>query len=160
MPTINGRVTKATFAYLEEKFNKRLAGWQTKHLSLAGRSTLVQSMLSTLANYSIQTAKLPRAICDSLDRKVLRAKYCNGRCAVAMFQPKPNMSNVWSAITSQAIIITRGATVAVGNGKTTLFWDHSWIEEGCLSNKALMNIPDSLLGATVSDMWDESSGWK
>ncbi|MDP0995402.1 hypothetical protein, partial [Klebsiella pneumoniae] len=27
IPTINGRVTKATFAHLEEKFNRRLAGW-------------------------------------------------------------------------------------------------------------------------------------
>ncbi|KAH9617315.1 hypothetical protein KSS87_016189 [Heliosperma pusillum] len=33
-------VTRATFAHLEEKFNKRLAGWSTKHLSLAGRATL------------------------------------------------------------------------------------------------------------------------
>ncbi|XP_074313782.1 uncharacterized protein LOC141648975 [Silene latifolia] len=72
MPSINGRVTKANFAHLEEKFNRRLAGWQTKHLSLAGRNTLVQSTLSTMANHSMQTAKILRLVCDSLDRKTRR----------------------------------------------------------------------------------------
>ncbi|KAK9671970.1 hypothetical protein RND81_12G067000 [Saponaria officinalis] len=222
MPTINGRVTKATFAHLEEKFNKRFAGWQTKHLSLAGRNTLVQSTLSTLANYSMQTAKIPRTTCDNLDRKtrrflwggtgekkkvhliswetvqkskingglgirssrqsnaafltklgwrvlaepntlwarVLRAKYCNGRCDVNMFQPKLNMSNVWSGITSQAKIINMGSSMVVGNGRETLFWDHSWVDSGCLIDKAIAPVPDSILGATVSEMWDETSGWK
>ncbi|XP_074291074.1 uncharacterized protein LOC141617835 [Silene latifolia] len=51
MPTINGRVTRQTFAHLEDKINKRLAGWSTKRLSLAGRATLVQSTLTTIANY-------------------------------------------------------------------------------------------------------------
>ncbi|XP_074266442.1 uncharacterized protein LOC141589715 [Silene latifolia] len=222
MPTINGRVTKETFAHLEEKFNRRLAGWQTKHLSLAGRNTLIQSTLSTMANYSMQTAKIPRSICDNLDKKtrrflwggteeqrkihliswdtvqkpksmgglgirssrqsnaafltklgwrvltepqtlwarVLRNKYCNGRCDVDMFQPKPNMSNVWAGITSQAKIINRGSTVAVGNGRKTLFWDHSWVDSGSLSDRTILPLPEDILGATVSDMWDESSGWK
>ncbi|XP_074267339.1 uncharacterized protein LOC141590668 [Silene latifolia] len=190
VPTINGRVTRATFAHLEEKFNKRLAGWQTKHISLAGRATLVQSTLSTLANYYMQTAKIPRSRPknagglgirsarqsnaafltklgwrvltepSSLWARVLRTKYCNGRCDVNMFQPRPNMSNVWAGITSQANILQKGAMVAVGNGRTTLFWDHAWVDEGCLADKAILNIPESILGATVSDMWDVMSGWK
>ncbi|XP_074296948.1 uncharacterized protein LOC141627613 [Silene latifolia] len=53
MPTINGRVTRNTFSNIVERFNQRLAGWSTKHLSLAGRATLVQSTLSSMANYSM-----------------------------------------------------------------------------------------------------------
>ncbi|XP_074298106.1 uncharacterized protein LOC141628922 [Silene latifolia] len=72
MPTINGRVTRHTFEHLEDKINTRLAGWSTKKLSLAGRETLVKSTLLTMANYSMQTAKIPRTICDSIDRKARR----------------------------------------------------------------------------------------
>ncbi|KAK9699777.1 hypothetical protein RND81_08G195600 [Saponaria officinalis] len=97
---------------------------------------------------------------NSLWVRVLRAKYCNGRCDVDMFQPKPNRSNVWSGITSQAKIINHGSTAAVGNGRRTLFWDHSWVDKGCLSDRVLDPIPEAILGATVSEMWDEDSGWK
>ncbi|XP_074299645.1 uncharacterized protein LOC141630789 [Silene latifolia] len=72
MPTINGRVTRHTFAHLEEKMNNRLAGWTIKKLSLAGMETLVKSTLTTMANYSMQTAKIPRTICDSIDMKSRR----------------------------------------------------------------------------------------
>ena len=43
VPTITGRVTKATFQGVIDKVDKRLAGWKTKCLSLAGRATLIQS---------------------------------------------------------------------------------------------------------------------
>ena len=72
VPTINGRVTRATCAQLEEKIHKRLAGWATKRISLAGRSTLVKSTLSTKANYHMQSIKLTRSICDDIDRKSRR----------------------------------------------------------------------------------------
>ncbi|XP_074300793.1 uncharacterized protein LOC141632113 [Silene latifolia] len=85
MPTINGRVTKATFAHLEEKFNKRLAGWQTKHLSLAGRNTLVQLTLSTLANYNMQTAKLPRSLCDDAIYSICNTPAHTGSGAVTYY---------------------------------------------------------------------------
>lgn len=70
MPTLTSRVTNENFSHLCEKINRRLAGWKTKYLSLAGRITLAQSTLSTLANYPMQTAKIPRAICDDLNRKM------------------------------------------------------------------------------------------
>ncbi|XP_074313583.1 uncharacterized protein LOC141648767 [Silene latifolia] len=72
MPTINGRVTRNTFASIMERFDRRLAGWSTKHLSLAGLATLVQSTPSSMANYSMQTAKILKITCDSLDRKTRR----------------------------------------------------------------------------------------
>ncbi|XP_074314431.1 uncharacterized protein LOC141649645 [Silene latifolia] len=221
MPTINGRVTRQTFSHLEEKINRRLAGWATKRLSLAGRTTLVQSTLTTIANYSMQTAKIPRTVCDSIDRKarrflwggddlkkpihliswenlqkpkslgglglpsarqsnaafltklgcralveptslwsrVLRAKYCNNRCDIDIFQAKRSMSNVWAGISSQARTIVRGTATVVGNGRRTLFWDHAWVDGICPSDHALAPIPEAILGNTVSEMWSENSGW-
>ena len=69
MPTLTSRVTKETFSHLCEKIDRRLSGWKTKYLSMAGRITLAKSTISTLANYSMQTAKIPRTICDDLDKK-------------------------------------------------------------------------------------------
>lgn len=72
MPTITSRVTKDTFGYLCEKFDRRLSGWKKKYLSLAGRITLAKSTLNSIASYAMQTAKIPRTICDNLDRKSRR----------------------------------------------------------------------------------------
>lgn len=72
MPTLTSRVTKATFNHLYEKIDRRLSGWKSKYLSLAGRITLANSTITSLGYYSMQTAKLPRAICDDVDRKVRR----------------------------------------------------------------------------------------
>ncbi|XP_074314304.1 uncharacterized protein LOC141649515 [Silene latifolia] len=72
MPTINGRVTKAIFDFISQKVYKCLSGWQSKNLSLAGKVTLAQSTLSSILSYAMQTAKLPRSLCDDLDKKTRR----------------------------------------------------------------------------------------
>lgn len=69
MPTLTSRVTRDTYAHLCAKVDRRLSGWKSKYLSLAGRITLVKSTLSSIATYSMQTAKLPRHICDEIDKK-------------------------------------------------------------------------------------------
>ena len=72
MPTLTSRVTKDTFGYLCEKIDRRLAGWKTKYLSLAGRVTLAKSTVSTIASYAMQTAKIPKNTCDKIDQKTRR----------------------------------------------------------------------------------------
>jgi len=69
VPTINGRITKATYKHVVEWVEKRLAGWKAKCQSLAGRITLIQSTLAAILAYTMQTATLPRSTCDELDRK-------------------------------------------------------------------------------------------
>ena len=54
------------------RVDRRLAGWKTKCLSLAGRATLIQSTITTIPAYVMQSTRLPRAICDALDKKVRR----------------------------------------------------------------------------------------
>lgn len=177
MPTLTSRVTKETFRHICEKIDRRLSGWKTKYLSLAGRITLTKSTLSTISYFSMQTAKLPRSTCDEIDKKarrfiwggdedrrgthllawetlqrpkeqgglaissarqanaafltklgwrvltepdalwsrVLRHKYCKGRCDIDMFVPKQGSSNVWNGITSNAKFLCEGSRMAVGN---------------------------------------------
>ncbi|KAL2902408.1 hypothetical protein RDABS01_027490 [Bienertia sinuspersici] len=222
MPALHTRVTKATFAHLCEKVDRKLVGWKSKFLSLAGRATLAQSTLSTMALYSMQTAKVPKSICDEIDKKtrrfiwggdedhrkihliswetmqkpkdqgglgmksmrqanaafltklgwrilsepttlwsrVVRNKYCNGRCDVDMFKTTSNCSNLWRGVVENAKYIQKGTQTAIGNGTTTLFWDHKWATDQTLSELAIKDVPLNLLGATVAEMWDSNLGWK
>lgn len=70
MPTLTSSVTKEKFQYICEQIDRKLMGWKTKYLSLAGRITLAKSTLTTMANYPMQVMKLPRSICDEVDKKV------------------------------------------------------------------------------------------
>ena len=155
MPTLNTRVTRQIFSHITERVNKRLTSWKAKVLSTAGRMTLIQSTLSAIPYFAMQTAKLPRSLCGDIDRKnrsflwggnveerkihnaswdtvtkskdcgglglrsmrqvntaflmtlgwrllteqeslwsrVLRFKYCKGRCHMDMFLERTNVSN-------------------------------------------------------------------
>lgn len=192
-----------------------MAGWKTKYLSLTGRITLAKSTISTMSSYAMQTAKLPKTVCDDIDKRtrkfvlgstnehhkihllsweklqqarehggigicsarqpnsafltklgwrvltepnslwsrVLRAKYCKGRCDIDMFEPKSNTSNVWRGITDNAKLLCNDSRVAVGNGTKTLFWDHRWATNKTLRELATGDIPNNIDGATVDEMW-------
>ena len=64
--TINGKVTRDTFQSVLTKVDARLAGWKSKCLSLAGRLTLIQATISAIPAYVMQSARLPRSLCDGL----------------------------------------------------------------------------------------------
>lgn len=97
---------------------------------------------------------------EALWSRVLRQKYCRGRCDVDMFVPKAGASNVWAGITDNARVLCEGMRSAVSTGNRTLFWDHSWAFCKPLSTVATQPIPVDISGATVADMWDDIQGWK
>lgn len=68
MPLIQARITKYTYANLVDKVQNRLASWKSKHLSMAGRLTLIQAVNSSIPTYAMQTTKLPTATCSQLDK--------------------------------------------------------------------------------------------
>lgn len=51
VPMHHERVTKSTYSFLLDKANMRLSGWKSKSLSLAGRLTLSQFVISALPSY-------------------------------------------------------------------------------------------------------------
>lgn len=59
VPIINDRTSRDDYHYLIDRINAKLAYWKTKTLSMAGKATLVQSCLSTIPYYSMQTTQLP-----------------------------------------------------------------------------------------------------
>lgn len=68
VPTINGRTSKREYQYLVDRINGKLVCWKAKVISLAGRDTLVQSTISPMSYYVMQTTKIPRTTCDDIDR--------------------------------------------------------------------------------------------
>jgi len=72
VPTLHGRVTNAKFQDVITRVENRLAGWKAKCLSLAGRITLIQSTVTAIPAYIMQSARLPRSVCDSLDKRIRR----------------------------------------------------------------------------------------
>ena len=68
VPIHSNRFSKDTYNALLDKIKKRLSGWKASQLSLTGRSILVQSVSSTIATYTMQTAKLPSSVIREIDR--------------------------------------------------------------------------------------------
>jgi len=54
------------------RVENQLAGWKAKCLSLAGRITLIKSTISAIPAYAMQSAHLPRSVCDDLDKRIRR----------------------------------------------------------------------------------------
>lgn len=63
----HGKLWISDYAYLVERTTQKLAGWKSANLSLTGRLTLIQSTLSTLPQYAMQSILLPKIVCNELD---------------------------------------------------------------------------------------------
>ncbi|GMP25580.1 hypothetical protein CsSME_00002379 [Camellia sinensis var. sinensis] len=68
VPFMHRRVTRGHFNYIIEKMQKNRAGWKTKVLSIAGRTTLFQAVSSAIPAYTMQTTAIPKNVCDEIDR--------------------------------------------------------------------------------------------
>lgn len=53
---------------LEVSNNSKLNGWETKFLSIAGRTTLAKSSLSSIPNYVMQCISLPAKTLKLIDK--------------------------------------------------------------------------------------------
>ncbi|KAJ8431324.1 hypothetical protein Cgig2_013540 [Carnegiea gigantea] len=54
------------------RVDRKLAGWKAKCLFLVGRVTLIQATITAIPVYTMQTARIPRSVCDELDRRIRR----------------------------------------------------------------------------------------
>lgn len=68
MPVQHERITMNSFQYLLDRVKAKLCRWKSKNLSLAGRIVLTKHVLSTMAVYATQTARIPLALCDEIDK--------------------------------------------------------------------------------------------
>lgn len=73
VPLLHARVTKKAYQYIIDKIRTKLSGWDSRKLSLAGRITLAQFVISTIPTYVMQTSLLPLATSNEVDK--LRRKF-------------------------------------------------------------------------------------
>ncbi|CAN0907510.1 hypothetical protein LINGRAHAP2_LOCUS24840, partial [Linum grandiflorum] len=66
---IHGRGGCRHFQYILDCLDARLSSWKVATLSLAGRVTLVISVLNVIPAYAMQTCVLPIEICEKLTRR-------------------------------------------------------------------------------------------
>ncbi|RYR25015.1 hypothetical protein Ahy_B02g058659 [Arachis hypogaea] len=69
VPLLHLKVSKCTFNDIINKLNSRINSWKVSSVSLAGRTTLVKSILSSTSLYTMQIALLPTATCNAIDCK-------------------------------------------------------------------------------------------
>ncbi|KAL4300373.1 hypothetical protein AHAS_Ahas17G0194400 [Arachis hypogaea] len=64
----SNRKGKENFKDILERVHNKLKRWKSKCLSLAGRLTLAQSVLSLALNFSMQHERVPRGICLEVEK--------------------------------------------------------------------------------------------
>ena len=67
-PIFTSRRTTSSYQYLVDKIRVKIEGWQSKYLSMAGRATLIKSVVSTIPIYAMQTTLIPQKISLQLDK--------------------------------------------------------------------------------------------
>ena len=67
-PIFTTRRTTSSYQYLVENISKRIEGWQTKYMSMAGRATLIKVSITSISTYAMQTTLLPQKVCHQIDK--------------------------------------------------------------------------------------------
>ena len=89
LPLTLGRIKMVHLQYIQDRAKGRVAGWQGRLLSVAGRRELVRSVLSSIPVYLLTVVKAPKNFLKELDK--LRRRFLwagdkeltGGNCKVA-----------------------------------------------------------------------------
>ncbi|XP_078169794.1 uncharacterized protein LOC144564134 [Carex rostrata] len=93
LPLSNKKLPKTAYLPLIQRFSARLAGWAATNLSIAGRLTLLNAVLSALPTYFMSCLKLPVWVIKDID-KIRRHFLWHG---VTQQKKKLNLAN-WKMI--------------------------------------------------------------
>uniref|UniRef100_A0A803NSP5 CCHC-type domain-containing protein n=1 Tax=Cannabis sativa TaxID=3483 RepID=A0A803NSP5_CANSA len=69
-PLLVSKSKRRDFNFVVERIKSRLEGWRSKLLSQAGRTTLINSVLSSIPIYTMSCFLLPKSVCELLDKLV------------------------------------------------------------------------------------------
>ena len=61
------KILNVDWRVIEERFQKRLSGWKSKLLSVGGRLTLLNSILSSLPMFMLSFFEIPKGVLEKLD---------------------------------------------------------------------------------------------
>ncbi|WVZ58821.1 hypothetical protein U9M48_009050 [Paspalum notatum var. saurae] len=69
LPLSSKRLKRVDFQPLVDKVSKKLTAWNGRHINLAGRLTLVKSVLTSQAVYFISSLRVPKSMLKEIDNK-------------------------------------------------------------------------------------------
>jgi hypothetical protein len=72
MPTHVGRSKKQAFNYIQDCVWKKLKGWKAKHLSFAGRSTLIKVVAQAIPTYVMSCFLLRKELCSHMESMICK----------------------------------------------------------------------------------------
>jgi hypothetical protein len=67
IPMHHKRLSNKDWSIIEEKFQKKLAGWKGNLLSLGGRLVLINSVLTSIAMFMLSFFEVPKGVLKKLD---------------------------------------------------------------------------------------------
>lgn len=70
VPLLHKRTIMRTFQFVVDKVQKILNGFKGKLFSLAGRITLVKSVLLAIPSYFMQSMMIPIGVCETIEKIV------------------------------------------------------------------------------------------
>lgn len=79
VPLFRNSVSNSHFRHIIDKVDKRLASWKTNFLNTVGRYVLINYVINAFPTYTIQTARLPISICNSIlhHKNIVACNTCN-----------------------------------------------------------------------------------
>ncbi|KAK6775883.1 hypothetical protein RDI58_026884 [Solanum bulbocastanum] len=67
LPITNHHPKSSDYQYIIDNMNRKLSGWKTRFLSLAGRTTLIKSILASIPMYDMQCNLIPQTTIIHID---------------------------------------------------------------------------------------------
>ncbi|XP_057432117.1 uncharacterized protein LOC130724865 [Lotus japonicus] len=165
-PIFSTRATIRDFQFLVDRVNSRVASWKHHLLNRAGKTTLAQSVLSSMSTYCMQHAWIPTGVCDDIDAAIRRKLGGLGLRKARDHVTALLGENVWQVINGErkpwAIqkardVIIEGFSYKLGNGSSS-FWYDEWLGNYKICDLVpAVDIHDLQLGVRdviIGDAWN------
>ncbi|XP_019165702.1 PREDICTED: uncharacterized protein LOC109161665 [Ipomoea nil] len=160
LPSFVGRNRRAVFSYIDDKIRQRIGSWNKKLLS--------QAAVERSMNRYWWRSKDDQGIHWKAWRLLTKPESLVSRIFKARYYPKGtffdacignNPSFCWRSIMAAQELIRGGVRRRIGDGKTTLVWDHPWLQDET-NAKVMTEKPPYLAQATVMGLIDqETTTW-
>lgn len=72
LPLLTKRMTSSDYKPLLDLIRRRISSWTVRHLSMAGRLTLIQAVIVSVTNFWIQAFRLPIACLNEVEKMYVR----------------------------------------------------------------------------------------
>ncbi|BFG21667.1 hypothetical protein CerSpe_079410 [Prunus speciosa] len=77
LPSLWGRSKKSALGYIKERMRKKVQGWKSSSLSLAGKEVLIKAVAMAIPAYPMTCFKFPASLCKEINSVIARFWWAN-----------------------------------------------------------------------------------